>query len=906
MRRSFSIFFVTVLSFAVITAQPAGFAARRNEAERSASPWTVDDVVMAEQASAMQMSPDSRWAVWVKATPDNAKDRSVASLILSSLTENREVVLVRDSDGISSPKWSPDGQNVAFLMNRDPAGEQLWLISPFGGEPWRITSFKREISDYAWANSDTIIYSAKEEPTLYEGTTGKNDNSVVIEDEGREPPVRLFSYSIKTKLVTRLTDNTDRIEDFALSPDGRRAVTIHGQSLRYPYDHRDKPLVFLYDLAAGERKQIFTERRFNLRDVRWEPDGGGFYASNSFKENTRYLWAVLAEMYHYDLATGRVAKVDLGWENGLTGGFVPTADGFIALLANGARNKFARYVRKGNTWQREWLSGEHAENIFAFSLGPDNKTLLYNHSTASKPAQWYRATLDRNRIGSPVQITHINKRFEGKKIARTELVRWKGALDEEVEGILYYPQDYKPEQRHPLVVMIHGGPTLVDHDAWKETWHYPHNLYTQRGAFVFAPNYHGSSNYGLKWAESIGGGNYYELEVPDIEKGVDHLIGRGLVDPEKLGVMGWSNGSLLTIALTTRTTRYKAAGAGAGVVDWASDWANAYFGASFNNYYFGKSPLEDPQRYLEKSPFYRLDRVRTPTIIFFGENDRTVAPSQGWMHYRALQQLGNTDVRFVMFPAAGHILRRITHQRRKIEEELAWFDKYLFGKPETANEALKPNSPLDAALKAKNIKRQQDRYGILFKGKLIPETVEYKGLDVGRFEVTRAQFAEFDLGYKFAPGTENFPANNINFEQARQYADWLSRLTGIAYRLPGESDANQLYGRGEGFENTLDFWAGYAVNPEDAVRLAPVIRELGDGAPLLKVVGSFSGTGTNELVFDLGGNVAEWADVAGEPKLLGGSADLPSDQRARNPQAAPQYTGFRVIRGGRPAAAVSK
>ena len=204
--------------------------------------------------------------------------------------------------------------------------------------------------------------------------------------------------------------------------------------------------------------------------------------------------------------------------------------------------------------------------------------------------------------------------------------------------------------------MIHGGPELVDYDAWRETDHYPHNLYTQRGAFVLAPNYHGSSNYGLKWAESIGKGSYYDLEVPDIEKGVDHLIGRGMVDAEKLGVLGWSNGSLLTIALTTYTTRYKAAGAGAGVVDWTSDWATAYFGASFDNYYFGASPLEDPQRYVQKSPFYKLNKGRgQPTIIFFGANDSTVAPSQGWMHYRALQQLGKTDVRFVMFPGEGHL-----------------------------------------------------------------------------------------------------------------------------------------------------------------------------------------------------------------------------------------------------------
>lgn len=913
MRRLLIVFCAIALSFEAVGARATIPTSANIAAAQSKAPWTTDDVVMAEQASGFQISPDNRWAVWVKSTPDKGKDRSVSNLILSSLTGDKEIILTRGDDGVSSPKWSPDGQLIAFSMSRtsdgqpkDAAGEQLWLINPFGGEPWRITGFTREISDYSWVDSDTIVFSAKEEPTLFESTVKKNDNSVVVEDDAHEPPKRLYKYSIKSNRVARLTDNTDRIEDFALSPDGRRAVTVHEHSLRYEYDNRDKPLVFLYDLTTGKREQIFKETKFNIRDIKWTPDGNGFYASNSFKEDTTYLWAVLVEMYYFDLASGSVSKVDLGWKNGMTSSFVTTEDGFVALLANGARNKPARFTRNGDSWQREWLTGVHAENIFGLLLGKDNKTVLYNHSTASKPTQWYSARLDRNRIESPVPVTNINKRFQDKQIARTELVRWKGALEEEVEGILYYPHNYKPGQKYPLVVMIHGGPTLVDYDAWKETSNYPHNLYAQRGAFVFAPNYHGSSNYGLEWAESIAGGNYYELEVPDIEKGVDYLIGLGLVDPEKLGVMGWSNGSLLTIALTTRTTRYKAAGAGAGTVDWASDWANAYFGASFNNYYLGKSPLEDPQRYVSKSPFYQLDRVSTPTIIFFGAEDRTVAPSQGWMHYRALQQLGKTDVRFVMFPDTGHTLRKISHQRRKIEEELAWFDKYLFKTFKDKNEALKPDSPLDLALKNRNIERDRNRFGVAVLGKLIPETVKYKNIEIGRFEVTRAQLAMFDPNYKFVPGTENFPANNVTFEQAQKYVTWLSLLTGSEYRLVNESEAEKLYGGDGTGENTLDFWAGYSVNPEDAARLIPLIKELQGAAPLLKEVGSFKGVGTEELVFDLGGNVAEWANIAGKPFTLGGSADMPMDTRARNRRPAPEYIGFRVVRDHSSAAAVAK
>ena len=868
--------------------------------QSSKAPWTSDDVVMAEQASGFQISPDNQWAIWVKSTPDKEGDKVVSNLILSNLKDGKEVQLTRA--GGSSPKWCPDGQLIAFLTGRNSPGlpkeaapEQLWLISPFGGEPWRASGFSRAVSDYAWVDADTIVFSAKEEPTLYENTVKRNDKSVVIEDEEHEPPVRLFRFSVKTGKVTRLTDNTDRISSFALSPDGRRALTVHDRALRYEYDNRDKPFVFLYDLSSGTRTRILQEPHFNLREAKWSPKGDGFFFTNGFKQDTTYRWGVLVEMHHFDLQTGRVTKVDLDWERGLTGGFVTTGDGFVGLLANGARNRPARFSYEGGRWVRRFLIGEHAENIFDLVLGSDGNTLLYNHSTASKPTQWYRARLVRDRIESPVQLTRINGQIEARNIARTELVRWRGALNEEVEGILYYPHNYVAGKRYPLVVMIHGGPTLVDYDAWKETWHYPHNLYNQRGAFVFAPNYHGSSNYGLKWAESIAGGKYYDLEIVDIEKGVDHLIERGLVDPDKLGLLGWSNGSLLTIALTTRTTRYKAAGAGAGTVEWAGDWATAYFGASFNNYYFGKSPLEDPQRYVEKSPFYKLDRVRTPTIIFFGEDDRTVSASQGWMHYRALQQTGKTDVKFVMFPDTGHSLRKLSFQRRKIDEELAWFDKYLFQTYKPVNESLKPDSPLAVALKSRNIKRAGPHFGVMAGSTLIPEMVEYKGMQVGRFEVTRAQFAEFDRSYKLETDTANYPAIGITFRQAKEYAEWLSKLTGTKYRLPEDEEVDQLYDSGSASENTLDFWASYAVNPEDAARLADTIAELPGTAPLVKQVGSFKGVGAGELVFDLGGNVAEWALVAGEGKIVGGSADQPADPHVAVRRSQLNYTGFRLV-----------
>jgi dipeptidyl aminopeptidase/acylaminoacyl peptidase len=882
-------------------------------AQQPEAKWNVDDILTDDRAGGLQISPDSRWAVWVKSIVDKEKDARVSNLILTSLTEKKEIELTRGADSTFNPKWSPDGQLVAFVTTRPnpkakptaaaTPGEgprpQLWLISPFGGEAWALTDFARGVSNYDWADNDTIIFSAQEDPALQENVIKeKKDTSMVVEDEKNAPPVRLFKFSIKAKKFIRLTDNSDRIQSFAVSPDGTKAVTNHDRSLRYVYDQKVKPAVFLYDLTTGEGKQIYNDKKLNIGQTQWARDGKGFYSTSAFTNHAEYVNATVSELYYYDLASNAPAKIDLQWENGMAGDFAVTDKGFIALLANGARHKAARYTRNGNNWSREWLTGEQAQNIFTFELGKDDKTLAYVYSTASTPSQWYRTQLNGAKLEAANQLTDLNPQFKKKTIAKSEVIKWKGALDEEVEGILYYPHNYETGKKYPLVVMIHGGPAAADFDSWSESWAYGANLMAQRGAFVMKPNYHGSSNYGLKWVESISGGKYYDLEVPDIEKGVDALIAKGSVDADKLGVLGWSNGSILTIALTVNSTRYKVASAGAGDVEWISDWGNCLFGASFDNYYFGKSPFEDPQLYMNKSPFYKMDKVRTPTIIFFGTEDKQVPTQQGWMHYRALQQLGNTDVRFILFPGEAHSPQKLVHQRRKLTEELAWFDKYLFKTLNEENEAFKPDSPLAVALKMKNAKADGLRYGLMVKSVLVPETVKHSTLEIGRFEVTRAQFAQFDKSYTVEAGKENYPANNITFEQARSYCEWLSKTTGETYRLATESEAEGIYTAAGGAENTLDYWAGYTLNPEDALRLKKKVAEISGSAPLIKEVGSFKGTGGDTPVFDLGGNIAEWVIAKdGKGVAMGGSADTAADTKQRNRKAAAEYTGFRVVKG---------
>ena len=867
--------------------------------------WKVDDFARSERASGWTFSADGRLAVWIRSTVEKVdkEEKRVANLWLTHLGEGRSMPLTRGTDTVSDPAISPDGRRVAFLSTRplpgkkdpDSAKTQVWSISLEAGESQPLTRLGRDVEAFGWIDPDTLVVLAPETRSAWERERQeRGDTTVVVEDADRKPPVRLFRLDRATGKVRRLTRNRDWIESLVVSPDGRFAVVTARQSLSYDFDQKTPPHTYLVDLQDGSMKRIFQDDVVLPEEVRWASDSSGVFVSNEYTRHPRYRMATITDLHFFDRKTGRTSRVELDWHRGLGGGFAPVADGVLALVADGVRYRPVHYRRKGKSWKKTELSGTHAPNIDRWAVSRDGETLIYRHSTATTPPQWYRARIDAGAIVDEEPVTDLNPGYSGKPTGRVEVILWPGALDEMVEGILHYPLEWQEGKLFPLILDIHGGPASADRDSWDQWWPAPSLLWRQRGAFVLQVNYHGSSNYGLDWVESIGGGKYYELEIPDIEAGVDHVISLGLADPDRLACAGWSNGGILCADLITRTGRYRAASIGAADVEWISDWANVDFGAAFDNYYLGASPLDDPQIYLEKSPFFRLPGVTTPTIIYTGTEDRNVPPHQSWSLFRALQQTGKTDTRLVLFPGEPHGLRKIAHQRRKMEEDLAWFDRYLLDRPGKGMDWLKEGTPLEMLFDRSMASRLDGAFGIEAQESLIPETVAFLGLTVGRFEVTRAQFAAFDPSVEVRPGTENLPMTGVTFERARAYTRWLASTTGDPYRLPTIGEARRLAKAAGNSGNTLDHWAGYSANPEDVEMIRGAVALLDGAAPLLLPVGSFPGAG-EDPVFDLDGNAAEWVvEDKGKGVPFGPSADHPREFAENNRGPGIVYVGFRI------------
>ena len=847
----------------------------RAHAQQTGAPWTIDDVLMTERMSNATFSPDGKMLLWSKRRPGkaDAKDRFVSDLYLTRLDETEDglpltVQLTRTDDSDRSAIFSRDGKSIYFLSGREK-GKKLWRMSVYGGEPEAVHEFKNGISSPVWKDDRTLIYRSNDGKSLREQELEeKKDNVIVVEDTTAWKRHRLYTFDLKTKESTRLTRDDKPVSSFSVSKDGQHLVYSLTGSPHQGSDAQPKSPFYYQNLTTGRRQRIL-EGLQGPGGFQFTDDGKGMYFGATKSSNPEWDGAGIGQLYYMNLADLSYQKIDLDHDLGVGGGFRVMGDDVWALLADRTSYQHALYTRDGSRWTRRNIATGFNEGVFQpLAFSDDRTRLVYVHSTAQQLPEYRLADYADGRVSNPRPLVKLNGKLAKKSITKREVVEWTGWKGEKVTGLLYYPNDYEEGRAYPLMLSIHGGPASADLDRWAERWSTYPQLLTQRGAFVLKPNYHGSNNHGLAYVESIKQ-NYYEPEMADIKAGIDWLIGRGLVDQDSVGTMGWSNGAILSTMLTVRFPElFRVAAPGAGDVNWTSDYGTCGFGVSFDQSYFGGAPWDDKngkaynENYILKSPLFEMEKVRTPTIIFHGSEDRAVPRDQGWEYYRALQQIAKAPVRFLWFPGQPHGLGKISHQRRKMEEELRWIDTYLFGKADKTNASFKKDSPLAMLLKKDTLARVAGNYGLRKGRYLIPETVLVKkdSISIGRFEVTNAQFAAFRPEHTYAANHGNHPVR-VTRPEAREYLRWLSEQTGRTARLPSAAEATALHKQAKKVgakENTLNYWAGYAITPDE---VADLRRKMDDvQTTLYQAVGSFAPVRVGKAtVYDLGGNVAEYA-----------------------------------------------
>jgi dipeptidyl aminopeptidase/acylaminoacyl peptidase len=305
--------------------------------------------------------------------------------------------------------------------------------------------------------------------------------------------------------------------------------------------------------------------------------------------------------------------------------------------------------------------------------------LLINYSDPVTPSSIYTVQ-SMDQLGNRanwMRLANSNPQVDEIALGETEAIEWRSTDGKMVEGVLVKPLDYEPGKRYPLVVQIHGGPASATVLSFNGGSGYYSHIYAAAGYVALLPNYRGSSNYGEEFRTEIIG-DYFRQGYEDIMAGVDHLIETGLVDGDRMGVMGWSAGGHWSNWILTHTDRFKAISSGAGTMNWISMYAQSDVQRNRQNY-FGTFPYDDFEALWDISPLKYIKNAKTPTMIHVVHGDPRVPRPQSEELHMALKKLG-VPTEFFVYPGDSHGIPGSRNRLVKMVSEFNWMERYINGK----------------------------------------------------------------------------------------------------------------------------------------------------------------------------------------------------------------------------------
>ena len=262
------------------------------------------------------------------------------------------------------------------------------------------------------------------------------------------------------------------------------------------------------------------------------------------------------------------------------------------------------------------------------------------------------------------------------KVAQSEVISWKSKDGAVIEGVLHKPMNYDPSKKYPLLVMIHGGPTGIDWPTPTPGGVYPVLQWLDKGCLVLRPNYRGSAGYGEAF-RSLNVKNLGVGDAWDVLSGIDYLDSKGMIDKNKMGCMGWSQGGYISAYLTTNSDIFKAISVGAGISNWTTYYVSTDI-HPFTRQYLKATPWSDENIYKMTSPMTHIKNAKTPTLIQHGEFDRRVPISNA---YELLQGLRDNGVKseLIVYKGFGHGITKPKERLAANWHNWQWFNKFVWG-----------------------------------------------------------------------------------------------------------------------------------------------------------------------------------------------------------------------------------
>jgi dipeptidyl aminopeptidase/acylaminoacyl peptidase len=655
------------------TKQSAVARSHATQKPKASSPLdsVIDTLFAAHRFEQAAISPDGQKIAWVETLvgKDGAPDGNTAIYVTereaSSAPKRITAAALNLARAEGSLDWSPDSKQIAFLSDAMKPGQlQLYAVSASGGPAKKLTSAKGLLATPRWSpDGKTIAVLFTENATRAAGPlVAETPETGEIKDAFFEQ--RLALVDVATTEFRQISPADIYIYEYDWSPDSARFAVIaargNGDSNWY--------IASLYTLDAGPlglMKPIYKPP-LQIANPAWSPDGKKIaFIAGLMSDEPSVGGDVFTIPANGGEATNLTPemKASANWLTWTPEGkiiFGETVEGDAGVATVDPASGRVDSLWRG---QEQVSAGPWGTNI---SLARDGKTSAVIRSALADPPEIWAGP-----IGYWRQVTHRNTAVK-PAWGESKSIHWKND-GYDIQGWLIYPRNFDPSKKYPLIVEVHGGPGAAVQSQWPDSGDFAIAL-AGAGYFVFQPNPRGSFGQGEAFTRAnvrdFGYGDFR-----DVLAGVDEALRAAPIDPNRLGLTGWSYGGYMTMWGVTQTDRFKAAMAGAGIANYQS-----YYGQNKIDQwmipFFGKSVYDDPEVYAKSSPITFIKNAKTPTLVIVGDSDGECPTPQSYEFWHALKTLG-VETQLVVYEHEGHMFAKPEHQRDRIRRTVAWFDAHL-------------------------------------------------------------------------------------------------------------------------------------------------------------------------------------------------------------------------------------